>query len=224
MLPRFVLPPAVCFECEAEVLACAILHTEKFGENNVFVIFEYENFVRELVVRAKIKNDVVALGFILKYLTQCAQETIAKFDDSSTLVVPAPPSFWGRMRGRFDLAQMAALTLFSHADVFTGVLPGTLLRPKRAGRNIENAHKGIAKLESLMNFNKTKEMARLLERISRAKRVLVVDDVMTTGFTMKTLIDQLKMLGAQSVDGLVLASSAGANGDGLNDWLDDELD
>ena len=114
------MPPAVCLACEAEVFACAILHTETFVNSNVLVVFEYEHFVRELIVRAKTKNDIVAMGFILKFMGHCAQDVVRNYDVSSTLVVPAPPSFWGRVRGRFDLAQMASLALFSRADVFTG--------------------------------------------------------------------------------------------------------
>ena len=153
------MPPAVCLACEAEVFACAILHTETFVNSNVLVVFEYEHFVRELIVRAKTKNDIVAMGFILKFMGHCAQDVVRNYDVSSTLVVPAPPSFWGRVRGRFDLAQMASLALFSRADVFTGALPGSLFRGKRAGRNIENSRKNNAALKSLSNFNTTKEWA-----------------------------------------------------------------
>ena len=217
------MPPAVCVDCEAEILDCAILRVEEFHNNKVFIVFEYENFVRELIVRAKIKNDIVAVGFIIKFLGQCAHEKISEFDLPSTLVIPAPPSFWGRMRGRFDLAQLASLTLFPHADVYTGALPGTLFRPKRAGRNLKLPNKSMVKPHAFISFNRTKEMDRLLSRISRAKRVLLVDDVMTTGFTMKALIDQLKMLGAQSVDGLVLASSACNDSDLLNDEIGEDL-
>lgn len=43
-------------------------------------------------------------------------------------------------------------------------------------------------------------------QISAIPRILVVDDVLTTGFTMGTIFDQLKMLGAQRIEGLVAAS------------------
>jgi predicted amidophosphoribosyltransferase len=220
MLPQFVMPPVVCPACEAEVLAGAILRRESFNGSDVLLVFEYEHYVRQLIVRSKIQNDIVALGFLLKYVARCANATISRLDSPTTLVIPAPPSFWGRIRGRFDVAQMAALTLFAHADIYCGTLPGSLFRPKRAGRNIEKAWASRTPLESLLNSNTIKYNETLVKRISEAEHILVVDDVLTTGFTMKSLIDQLKRLGARSVEGLVLASVGSDVGEGLNEFLD----
>ncbi len=53
-------------------------------------------------------------------------------------------------------------------------------------------------------FNKNKAD---FKRISSATHIVVVDDVMTTGLTMRSSMNLLKSLGAQTVEGLVVASS-----------------
>lgn len=173
----------------------------------VTVVFNYVNDIRELLIRAKVANDPVALGFVVKFVNQHARDLISRFNRPGRLIVPAPASFWGRVRGRFDVAQMLALELFEHADVYTGLLPNAAFRGKRAGRNTMVPSGSLFGTRFLNNFKNYKREDIIRNRISNAPSILVVDDVMTTGFTMKTLIGQLKWLGAQSVEGLVIASS-----------------
>jgi predicted amidophosphoribosyltransferase len=62
-------------------------------------------------------------------------------------------------------------------------------------------------LKKIINLNHHyKESNDIKSKISSVRRILVVDDILTTGFTMGTLISQLKKLGAQSIEGLVAAS------------------
>jgi predicted amidophosphoribosyltransferase len=206
---KLVLPPYLCPHCEDGIGATAMNHCESFGVGDVHVVFQYSGEVRELIVRAKVKNDTVALGFLLRELSRHVCETVQKFDHGDTLIIPAPSSFWGRAHGRFDVAQMACLSLFSQAQVYLGLMPGSFLRMKRAGRNTNDDQiPYMRKLRSIVDFMGFIKSYDLDLKISRAKRILVVDDVMTTGFTMRTIFNQLIELGAQSVDGLVIASSS----------------
>ena len=201
-----VCPPALCYACENQVGSHVIDRTEVVHLSNVHIIFEYAGMIRDLIWKAKIKNDPVALGLLLRFSRQHALGQLNTFNDPLTLVCPAPASFWGRLRGRFDVAEMFARTCFPRASILTGSAAGGIFRAKRAGRNSKNVSNGLIRIKSLFNSISSNGSNALIERISTAKRILVVDDVMTSGFTMKTQISQLKELGAQSVYGLVIAS------------------
>ena len=119
------------------------------------------------------------------------------------LIVPAPSSLWGRLKGRFDIALMAAECFFSRGQILHASLPGSFFRGKRAGHN-ENSDVDSFLPPTDVVFNKNRG---ILKRISTAAHIVVVDDVMTTGLTMRSSINLLKSLGAQTVEGLVVASS-----------------
>ena len=88
------------------------------------------------------------------------------------------------------------------------LIPGMSLKQKRAGRNAYQIGRLSPFAFTNKIFNHFKTSRSVLARISAADRILVVDDVMTTGLTMRTIFNQLKELGAQSVEGLVIASSS----------------
>ncbi len=206
MLPVIICPPAVCAACEEEVSRRALGKTEVVHLTDVYIIFEYQGLIRDLIGRSKIKNDPVALGFLLRFARQYAVEKLIEFDNPDTLICPAPASLWGRVRGRFDVAEMFARACFPRATFLTGRGIGGPFRGKRAGRNSMPAPSRLKRIKSLLNSMNSIRSSAILDRISLAKRILVVDDVMTSGFTMRTQIDQLKGLGAQSIYGLVIAT------------------
>ena len=112
--------------------------------------------------------------------------------------------------------QPASAILFPKAAKLDGQLPGAFWRQKRAGRNAVLA-KGAGLrapgtvhkfLKKLMNWQgEFKEYIDIQRKISSASRILVIDDVLTTGLTMGTLFHQLKTLGAHRIEGLVLAAA-----------------
>jgi predicted amidophosphoribosyltransferase len=205
-LPLITCPPAVCAVCEREIGIHVAGHNEVVHLSDVYIVFRYAGLVRELIGRAKIKNDPVALGFLLRFVRRHAAAKIIEFDSPDTLVCPAPASFWGRARGRFDVAEMLARDCFPQASLLSGRGPGGIFRQKRAGRNSEASPTKFNWIKTLLNSMDSNGPLCNIDAISSAKRILVVDDVMTSGFTMRTQIDQLKGLGAQSVYGLVIAS------------------
>jgi predicted amidophosphoribosyltransferase len=201
---RFLLP-SLCNTCEDEINQLASGRIETFGKQQVRVLFRYEGIIQELVTRAKVKNDAVAAG----YLCRAAKRVLDnQLRSPWSLVIPAPPSFWGRIRGRFDLAELLALLVCDQDKVFTGLVTGLPLGQKRAGRNLDAPNHSMLRGFTNSYYYNSNALMRIKEHISSDSRIVVVDDVMTTGLTMRTIFNQLMELGAQSVEGLVMASSS----------------
>jgi predicted amidophosphoribosyltransferase len=173
------------------------------GAGNVTAVFDYVAAARELILRAKTRNDASALGLLLQACEVKVSLWMEERAGDGLLVVPAPSSLWGRMKGRFDIALMASEHWFRSDQIVRAMLPGTFFRKKRAGINQSlNSNASLAFYERFFI-----KKSNFINKISMSRHIVVVDDVMTTGFTMKATIELLKSLGAQTVEGLVIASS-----------------
>jgi len=222
LVPGRFLSLGVCSVCQDQFDKLA--HERKIyvhGEP-VYAGYTYQELVRELILRAKVKNSAVALGLLIELLKQRLPKKFFDLNTSDCLVIAAPSSLRSRLFGRFDVAQAVALSLFPAAKRLHSLLPGSFIRRKRAGRNHRGKTEAFADPlplgeKALKLFNRLSpkfiKTIDIRDQITSTQCILVVDDVLTTGFTMGTLFDQLKMLGAQRVEGLVVAAAQEAEAD-----------
>lgn len=184
--------------------------------SKVQVGFHYRSIVRTLVLRAKVKNEASAAAALTAALRERLCHSLALFNQPSCLVLSAPSSLRSRLGGRFDLASLVCAESFPRASRLAQLFPGSFWRIKRAGRNRDAwAAKANVLLPEWLNFLKTGMISSkkshfyddFQRKVSSAVSILVVDDVLTTGLTMGTLFHQLKTLGAQRIEGLVLAAA-----------------
>lgn len=184
----------------------------------VQVGFHYRSIVRTLILRAKVKNEASAAAALTAALQGRLWHNLAPFNAPSCFVLSAPSSLRSRLGGRFDLASLVCAESFPRASRWAQGLPGSFWRIKRAGRNRNRnawAVNSNVLLPQWLNFLKTGMISSkkspfyddFQRKVSSAESILVVDDVLTTGLTMGTLFDQLKSLGAQRIEGLVLAAA-----------------
>lgn len=205
----------ICDNCSAELEHLSYKGLIDISGLEVHVGFRYRATVRAMLLRAKVKNEVPALAVLISILGEVLGERLAAFNDPACLVIPAPSSLWSRVMGRFDIARVIAATLFPLAGSLVGPLPGSFWRRKRAGRNAEVGETTAQQLtgaihdlfKKTMNYQReSKEYIDFQRKVSSASRILVIDDVLTTGLTMGTLFHQLKTLGAHRIEGLILAA------------------
>jgi predicted amidophosphoribosyltransferase len=206
----------ICDNCRMDLQRLSSGSVIYLSEFRVYVGFRYQSIVRAMVLRAKVKNEVPAVAALISSLKDLLGDELTRFDEPCCLVIAAPSSFWSRLTGRFDIARLVAATLFPKASTLKGQLPGAFWRQKRAGRNAvlatstglrasRSVHKSLKKMMNWQGeFNEYIDIQR---KISSASRILVIDDVLTTGLTMGTLFHQLKTLGAHRIEGLVLAAA-----------------
>ena len=206
----------ICDDCRIDLRRLSYGGQIDIAGHKIHAGFRYQSTVRSLVLRAKVKNEVAALVALISSLSDVLGDQLTSFNDPQCLTIAAPSSLWSRITGRFDVARLIANTLFPQATGLDKPWPGSFWRVKRAGRNdnlsLENTY-GWQRyfhdfLKKRMNCSfEFKECIDFQRKISTATRILVIDDVLTTGLTMGTLFNQLKTLGAQKLDGLVLAAA-----------------
>ncbi len=177
-------PSALCGACSRE--------TPPFDRARF--VMRYDERSRDLVIAFKHRDRTDAAPVFAGLMRRAGAELI----ESADLVAPVPLHRWRLLSRRFNQAALLAIALGARAAL--PVVPDLLVRrrhtpsqgrldPAARRRNVSGA------------FDvPPKRRARV-----EAKRVLLVDDVLTTGATVEACAKALRRRGAAAVDVLVLA-------------------
>ncbi len=145
----------------------------------VYSLYKYEKALRQTIVAAKIKNERRSLNSLLILMEE--NKLSQKLASEVDLIMPAPSSLWSRARGRFDLAWFLSNSLSKKYHKPIGSPP-----LKLAWRLKKQAQK--KRLQSSFNsssFTKQK---------SNKSSLLLIDDVVTTGFTLNRVCLELEAM------------------------------
>jgi len=136
--------------------------------DGLVALYFYGAEVRKLILRAKIRNDLPCWLLLQEIFRRDPRaQALGRWAD---MIVPAPSSLWGRLRGRFDISFALSHSL-----------------AKQAGRCLKKPPPSL--------YWRLRKRARLKQRAAlplvfgqgaeaNADRVLLVDDIITTGFTL----------------------------------------
>lgn len=166
-------PALLCFECDQLIIPIATKKlpiTQKYSAT-VFAISDYQDPIRSLIMAKHGRNRVVSLQ-LGQLLWDYTDLKYVDFD----IIVPVP-LHWTRYAWRwFNQAQVMAqqLSLLSGKPVVQ-----LLKRPKKTPSQAKlNRAKRLINLENAFQLTKNYQEYTY-------KKILLIDDVMTTGTTLK---------------------------------------
>jgi ComF family protein len=157
-------------------------------------VAHHSGAMRTLVHQFKYADRHDARALFGRWLGEAGRELLPDAD----LIVPVPLARWRLVTRRFNQAAVLAHELSRRAGlpVAPNLLRRTRATPSQVGLTRDQRRRNVAGA-----FRVPKNRAALV----RGRRVLLIDDVITTGATVEACARSLKRAGAASVDVLVLA-------------------
>lgn len=200
----FISPPlcALCgmpFEFEAEANSLCGACTQRpptYGRARA--VFSYDGFSRNLVLAFKYGDRTDAAPPFGRWLARAGTEVL----DGADVLVPVP-LHWTRLLGRrYNQAALLAFALARETGI--SVVPDILHRrrrtPPQGFMTVAQRARNLRGAIGLRSNGRTRRATRV-----EGQRIVLVDDVMTTGATVSECARVLLSAGTQSVDVLTLA-------------------
>ena len=163
-----------------------------FVIDNVYLLFKYETTFRDLMRAIKFQNSKKYLYFLREEAMLAAQEFATGKMGKYDLITWIPTSFDRKKIRNFEVPQK----IF---DFF----------PKDKYQQVLIRQRATAPLFSFNKNEREKELAGCfsLQKDVQNKKILLVDDIYTTGSTAREAARTLKQGGALAVDMLAFASA-----------------
>lgn len=167
---------------------CMVCLTDAPPYDAARAVFRYEGGSRRLITGYKYYDRTLATPMFARWLARAGAAQLAQTD----VIVPVPLHRWRLLRRRYNQSALLARELgrISHVPVCVDALQRTRHTPQQAGLTREE------RLENVRGaFAASPKKTSQIE----GKRVMLVDDVLTTGATLHACTDALKAAGAQAV-------------------------
>jgi predicted amidophosphoribosyltransferase len=180
--------PSPCPTCAASLRPGGFVRPCPVGLDRCVAVYVYEGAARRLVTAGKFRNHRSALGML-------AAAAAGKVDAAEVDLVAWPPTTAAHRRHRgFDHGELLARAVARHLDRPAVPLLRRRGGPAQTGQDAAHRRRGPDLV--------ARPVAR---RRVRGARLLLVDDVVTTGATLRCAATVLRAAGATSVHAVVLA-------------------
>ncbi len=154
----------------------------------------YGGIIRKLIVRFKFEDKHEPLPLFIRLMHNSGHDLLKDAD----LLIPVPLHRLRLLQRRFNQSALLAKGL----SKMTGV-PARVAGLKKTRRTV--AQVGLAQEARQKNLTDAFSMTAAGEKAVRGKRVLLIDDVITTGATANACASTLLKAGARKVDILAIA-------------------
>ena len=189
------LQPPLCLRCSKPIRTgaiCSKCQSQTWDIDGIYSIFKYGGAIRQAVIQFKYHN----IKALADPLSQLMSSYLIRHNLSFDIIIPVP-IHKRRLRERgYNQSSLLAqrLSRMTSIPVMEGILIRTKHTPSQAkSDSIEQRRKNIRNAFKCTGHN-----------IS-GKRILLIDDVCTSGSTLNSCAASLKAAGAASVWGLTLA-------------------
>lgn len=156
----------------------------------------YNSLAKQLILQFKHADAGNLSVTFARWLKRCGQDLLKEAD----YIVPVPLHWTRLLKRRYNQAALLALSLLPVMDVSALYAP-FLLRRRRI--TASQGHKNLA--ERQVNVQDAFAIPQRYHSMVQGKKVVLIDDVMTTGATLNECSRVLKQAGCHSVHALTIA-------------------
>ncbi len=182
-----------CIECAELIRRVEGEITPSEGVSEMFACCEYTGRARDAVLRLKDGAYVYSVETIGMMMTENIGGKIREYD----ALVPVPSSFKSILRRRYAPAEEIAREISKRS--------GVRVRKLLYAADTKDEQKRLSTRERILNADRSFTLAKC--RSVRGMRLLLVDDIRTTGATLSACASLLRKAGAAEVGAAVFAVS-----------------
>lgn len=189
------LQPPLCTRCSKPIRTgtiCSKCQSQTWNIDGIYSIFKYGGAIRQAIIQFKYEN----LKVLADPLSHCMLEYLKEHHLSFDIIIPVP-IHKRRLRERgYNQSSLLAqrLSRVTRIPVVEGALVRTKHSPSQAkSDNVDQRRNNINNAFKCVSHDVS------------GKRILLIDDVCTSGATLNSCATSLKSAGAASVWGLTLA-------------------
>ncbi|MEK6734858.1 MAG: ComF family protein [Pseudomonadota bacterium] len=198
---NFITKPAcaICshpFEYEEDLDAiCGYCIREKPTYDKAISILKYDELSKIFIHNFKYKDHLHYLDYITKLMINLGKEVIQQAD----IIIPVPMHHYKLLKRGYNQAALLAIKI---AESYPKLeyLPQLLIK-----KDNKSSQAGLTKEQRLKNIKNSFKIENSLKNKIKGKKILLVDDVITTGATMSECCRILKQNGAEKLFVLTLA-------------------
>lgn len=189
-LYSYVFKPCICHDCFKKMNRKPIY--KKIDKIKIYTLFPYENDIVSLIYRLKGCNDIALAPIFLSY-----DLPVLKLIFHSYIIVPAP-----------SYEQKNIARGFNHVEMIFQTLNLPMQRVLYKKKDFKQANLNKAQRKEATNYIGIKKCDYLTN-----KKILLVDDIITTGYTLSKCVSLLKQLSPKCVKIMTIAYSLSKNRD-----------
>lgn len=190
---RLGIPMSFGGSGERLISAAAAADPPVFDRARAVAVYEHEGVLRRLIHGFKFADRHDARRLFGRWLADAGSELLA----DAHLIVPVPLTRWRLIRRQFNQAALLADEL----SRLSGVPADPLVLIKRRSTRPQV---GLTRDQRQDNVRGAFSVASRRRRLVEGRKVLLIDDVMTTGATVTAATRALRDAGAARVDVLAL--------------------
>lgn len=187
----------LCKKCENQLKKEAIFGKDEYQDTyfqNHFYLFHYGGVVRNLILNYKFKEKPYLyksfINFFSKYQKNCLQF------DFYDIIVPVPISQKRKKQRGYNQSLLIAKDIAKELNV--NLEPNLLKKAKH--NKIQSTLNKVAREQNVKNVYQINEKENIQD-----EKILLIDDIFTTGSTVNECSKMLKLAGAKKIDILTIA-------------------
>ncbi len=197
---HFITPPmcACCgvpFEYEiGDAALCAACISEAPPYRKARSVLVFDEASKPLIHKLKFQDDTYLAEIFATWMHPYAEASSSEVD----MVVPVPLNRWRLLSRRYNQSALLAQRCAQKSQI--PFMPQVLVRTRRT-----QPQTGLSKKERDENVRGAFQVPAPMRAMVENARILLVDDVMTTGATIHACTNTLLKAGAAQVDVLTLS-------------------
>lgn len=194
----FIVPPCCLqcglpfdFEVDGEAL-CGQCHAEPPSYERARSAFIYNDASKGIILRLKHADQIHPAPALAKWMARAGKELLEDVD----MIMPVPLHRWRLLKRRYNQSALLAGVIGKHTgiNVVMDGLVRTKPTPSQGRMNRKQRYKNVKNAFSVRPGVQVK-----------GQKILLIDDVMTSGATVDACAHRLKVEGASMVNVLTLA-------------------